>query len=187
MKKVFLLFVCLLFISIGKAQQGFYNYQEFGIGMAASSIRGFTNVQNQYSHPEFNLNFIYNYNPYLPISAEFQAGQLSGGGLSTKLDKYGRMYDNHYKAFILHGDIQLGAGIDYSNNNFLNFIKNFYAGTGIGIISNSVQAQRYSIYDHTYKFPGTNSGISFVLPLRVGYEVKINDSYGEPGYAIDLG
>jgi hypothetical protein len=186
MKKIILLSIGILAATIGKAQWS-YNYQEFGVGVEASYIRGFTNVNTQYNHPEFNMNFVYNYNPYLPITAELQAGQLSGGGLTPSLDKYGRIYDNHFKAFLVHGDFQLGAAIDYQDGGFKNFIKNFYLGTGIGLISNSIQNQRYSIYDASYRFPGSSSNIGVVLPIRIGYEIKIFDSYGEPGYAIDLG
>lgn len=186
MKKIILLSV-FIFITIVVKGQLTYNYQEYGIGIGASYIRGYTSVNNQYNHPEFHMNFIYNYNPYLPITAEIQTGQLSGGGLTPALDKYGRQYDNHYKAAIIRGDLQLGAGIDYHDNSILNFVKNFYAGTGIGLISNSVQNQRYSIYDASYRFPGNNSGIGVIIPLRMGYEVKLYNSYEEPMCAINFG
>ena len=72
MKKIILLSIGILAATIGKAQWS-YNYQEFGVGVEASYIRGFTNVNTQYNHPEFNMNFVYNFNPYLPITAELQA------------------------------------------------------------------------------------------------------------------
>src|SRR6185312_9104444 len=186
MKKIILLLIGLCTAALLKAQ-GYYNYQEFGVGIDASYMRGYTNVNNQYNHPEFNMSFIYNYNPYLPIAAELQTGELSGGGLTPQLDRYGRVYDNHYKALFVHGDFQLGAAIDYSDNTLLNIAKNFYIGTGVGFIANSIQNQRYSIYDKTYRFPGNNSNVGILLPLRVGYEIKLYDSYSEPAYAIDFG
>ncbi|MDB5281064.1 MAG: hypothetical protein JWO06_139 [Bacteroidota bacterium] len=186
MKKFILLSIFVFIVIVAKGQLA-YNYQEYGIGVGASYIRGYTNVNNQYNHPEFHMNFIYNYNPYLPITAEIQSGQLSGGGLTPALDKYGRQYDNHYKAAIVRGDLQLGAGMDYHDNPFLNFVKNFYVGTGIGLMSNSIQNQRYSIYDASYRFPGSNSNIGVIIPLRIGYEVKLYNAYEEPAYAIDLG
>jgi hypothetical protein len=186
LKKYILFFVITLAVVRVKAQSG-YNYQELGISAGASYIRGYTNITKQYNHPSFNFSFIYNYNPYLPIEAEIQMGQLSGGGHAPSQDPFGRQYVNNYKAIIFHGDFQLGAGIDYENQWFYNIIKDFYIGTGFGFISNTNTVQRYSIYDPTYKFPGVSSGIDLMIPIRFGYEFKIYDSYNEPGMAIDIG
>jgi hypothetical protein len=128
----------------------------------------------------------------LPIEAEVQVGSLSGGGLSPKQDPYGRQYSNNYKAVIFHGDFQLGAGIDYDDNWFLRIVKDFYIGTGFGFISNTNVVQRYSIYAPPYpdpgyyKFPGHDSSLDLMVPLRAGYEFKIYDSYNQPAYAVDI-
>jgi len=169
-----------------KAQSG-YNYQEWGVGAGAFYERGYTNITQQNSHFGFNVNAIYNYNPYLPIEAEIQVGQLSGGGNSPQLDPYGRHYTNNYKAFLVHGDFQLGAGIDYSDNWFLNIVKNFYGGTGLGVVFNNNSVQRTSIYQPSYVFPGKDGGTDLLIPIRVGYEFKIFDDYNEPAFAIDIG
>jgi len=169
-----------------RAQSG-YNYSEWGVGAGAFYERGYTNITQQNSHFGFNINAVYNYNPYLPVEAEIQVGQLSGGGNSPQLDPYGRHYTNNYKAIIFHADFQLGAGIDYSDDWFLNIVKNFYAGTGFGFISNSNQVQRYSIYQSTYRFPGVDNSIDLMVPIRVGFEFKIFNDYNEPQFAIDLG
>lgn len=186
MKKYILFFVALIAAITVKAQSG-YNYYEWGIGGDASYERGYTNITQQNSHIGFNGNIIYNYNPYLPIEAEFQTGQLSGGGPLPKQDPYGRQYVNNYKAVILHADVQLGATIDYSGSWILNIVKNFYAGTGIGLINNSNVVQRTSIYEPSYVFPGKDNSLDFMVPLRFGYEFKIWDSYNQPSMAIDIG
>jgi hypothetical protein len=198
LKKYILFFVITFTAFTVKAQSG-YNYQELGVGVGASYIRGYTNITKQYDHPAFNLNVIYNYNPYLPVEVEVQVGTLSGGGLSPtgglapNLDPYGRVYSNNYKAVLLHADYQLGGGIDYEDSWFLNIVKDFYIGTGFGIISNTNQVQRYSInappYPQPgyYKFPGVDNSIDLMIPFRFGYEFKFYDSYNEPSMAIDLG
>lgn len=174
------------------AQSG-YNYYEWGWGADASYIRGYTNITKQDNHPAVNFNIIYNYSPYLPITLEVQSGTLSGGGLSPKQDPYGRQYTNNYKAVIVHGDFQLGAGIDYGESWYLNIVKNFYIGSGLGVISNANTVQRYSIYAPAYpntgyyKFPGSNNSINLMIPLRFGYEYKFFDSYNQPSIAIDIG
>jgi hypothetical protein len=127
----------------------------------------------------------------VPIEAEVQVGQLSGGGLTVAQDPYGRQYFNNYKALIVHGDFQLGAGIDYSKSWFLQIIKDFYIGTGAGLISNSNKVQRTNVIPQNgsldYVFPGHDNSLDLMLPLRVGYEFKIYDSYNEPSVAIDVG
>jgi hypothetical protein len=186
LKKYILFFITTLAVITAKAQSG-YNYQELGIGVGASYIRGYTNITVQYNHPSFNVNFIYNYNPYVPIEAEVQIGTLSGGGHLPSQDPYGREYTNNYKAVILHGDFQLGAGIDYSESWFLHIVKDFYFGSGFGFVSNTNVVQRYSIYQSTYRFPGVDNSVDLMIPFRFGYEFKIYDSYNEPSVAIDLG
>lgn len=192
LKKYILFFAIAILAAKVKAQSG-YNYYEWGIGGGAFWERGYTNITTQFNHPGFNLNAVYNYNPYLPVEAEIQIGELSGGGLgpgntlAPKLDPYGREYTNHYKAIIFHADFQLGAGIDYSDSWILNIVKNFYAGTGFGFISNTNVVQRTSVVDPTYVFPGHSNSLDLMWPIRVGYEFKIWDAYNQPAFAIDLG
>jgi hypothetical protein len=186
LKKYILFFAVALLATAVKAQSG-YNYYEWGIGGGAFYERGYTNITQQDSYPGFNINYIYNFNPYIPIEAEIQIGQLSGGGPTPNLDPYGRSYHNHYKAIIFHGDFQLGAGIDYSDSWFLNIVKDFYAGTGFGFISNTNKVQRTSVYEPSYVFPGHDNSLDLMVPIRVGYEFKLYDSYNQPSFAIDLG
>src|SRR5580693_8281747 len=165
-----------------------YNYKEFGIGLDVFSELGYTNVQKQYRHIGESLNFVYNYSPYIPVTAELQFGHLSGGGLTPKTDKYGRQYLNNYEGLIIHADFQLGEVIDYSQNDLLNILKNFYFGSGGGIIFNNNTVQRTNIYygetlpdgeiapnngPSTYVFPGSNGSINLTIPLRFGYEFKL--------------
>jgi hypothetical protein len=198
LKKYILFFVALTAAISVKAQSG-YNYQEWGVGGDLSYERGYTNITKQFNHIAFNVNAIYNFNPYMPVEAEIQSGTLSGGGLSPtggldpSLDPYGRGYTNHYVAVVFHVDAQLGSAIDYSGSWILNIIKNFYVGTGFGLISNNNNSIRYSVNAPPYpdpgyyKFPGVDHNIDFMIPLRAGYEFKIFDDYNEPSMAIDIG
>jgi hypothetical protein len=190
LKKLILLFVFLFSVLVVRAQMG-YNYKEFGIGLDLSYERGYTNVQKQYDHVSENINFIYNYSPYIPVVAELQFGHLSGGGLTLATDKYGRQYVNNFEGLILHADFQFGEVIDYSQSEWLNILKNFYFGTGGGIIFNSNTVQRTNIYSWngplTYIFPGSNSSINLTIPIRFGYEFKLYNDYEEPYMAIDIG
>ena len=152
---------------------------------------GYTNLRTQYDHPAFAINVMYNYNPYLPIGAEIQIGTLSGGGLTQKLDSAGRQYTNKYKALVIHADFLLGTAIDYQDSWLLQILKNFYIGTGFGLISNSNTVQRTNIIlsrgPLTYVFPGSDNSINLMIPIRAGYEFKIFDAYNVPRAAIDIG
>ena len=181
---------------IAKAQEG-YNYKEFAIGLDLSYELGYTNVQKQDNHISENINFIYNYSPYIPITAELQFGTLSGGGLTPATDKYGRQYTNQYEAFVLHGDFQMGEVIDYSESGVLNILKNFYFGSGIGFVFNNNVVQRTNVYygenglpnygPKTYVFPGKDNSINLIVPIRFGYEFKLYNDFQEPYMAIDIG
>ena len=192
MKKLILLFAFVFAAFVVKAQVG-YNYKEFSIGLDVSYERGYTNLARQDNHIGESINFTYNYSPFVPITAELQFGTLSGGGLTPNLDKYGRMYTNHYEGLILHSDVMLGELMNYEYSYFLNGIKNFYFGTGFGVIFNGNTVQRYSIYapappnPGAYKFPGSDNSINLTIPLRFGYEFKLYNEYEEPFMAIDLG
>lgn len=191
MKKLVLLVAFVFTASLVKAQLG-YNYKEFGIGLDVSYIRGYTNVQKQFYHPAENINFIYNYSPYIPVTAELQFGTLSGGSTTDrKIDKYGRQYTNHFEAFAIHADFQLGEVIDYSESTILNIVKNIYFGTGGGVVFNGNTVQRTNVVPEngslSYVFPGNNSSINFIIPLRFGYEFKFYNDYEEPFMALDIG
>ena len=175
-----------------KAQEG-YNYKEFAIGLDVSYERGYTNVQRQDNHISENINFTYNYSPYIPITAELQFGTLSGGGITPDKDKYGRQYTNSYEAFLVHGDLQLGEVIDYSENDILNIVKNFYFGSGVGFVFNNNTVVRYNLPAYAYngpvgrRFPGNDNSVNLAIPLRFGYEFKIYNDFQEPYMAIDIG
>ena len=196
MKKLILLFTFVSFAMAVKAQVG-YNYKEFGIALDICYERGYTNVQRQDYHFGQSVSFTYNYSPYVPITAELQFGTLSGGGLTPKTDRYGRQYTNHFEGLILHGDIQLGELIDYSESYFNSAIKGLYFGSGAGLIFNNNTVQRTNIYygenglpnygPPTYVFPGTNGSVNLTIPLRFGYEFKVFNEYEEPFMSINIG
>ncbi|ASU32431.1 porin family protein [Mucilaginibacter xinganensis] len=189
--KKYILFFVIVIAAIGVKAQAGYNYYEFGVGGGASYERGYTNIPRQDNNIGFNLNLTYNYNPYLPIELEIQKGQLSGGGLTVALDRYGRKFTNNFLALYLHADIQLGSFIDYEHDWFLNAVKGFYVGSGVGFVRNNNTVQRTNVIlangPTTYIFPGSDQSTNISVPLRVGYEFKIFDSYQQPAWAIDIG
>ena len=187
LKKFILLFSSIFYILIVNGQ-GIYNYREWGVGTDVSYIKGYTNITRQYNHAAVDASFFYNYSPYLPIAVELQSGQLSGGGQSLNLDPFGRAYTNNYFALILHADVHLGSMIDYEDDFFLNIVKNFYFGSGAGLVYNNNTVIRHPYYSPLYTFPGSDNSINLDIPFRFGYEFKLYDNYHmEPSMAFDIG
>ena len=187
MSKIYLIVLGLLFAWNSSRGQVGYNYKQFGISFEAGVERAYTNIPKENSNLFTDVKFIYNYSPYIPISAELQFGTFSGGGLKPSDDSLGRAYPNHYESLIFHGDLQLGEVIDYQDSQFMSFLKNFYVGTGVGLMFTSNTVQRTSIYDPQYVFPGRNSSVNLVIPLRTGYEIKFYNEYEEPFFALNTG
>jgi hypothetical protein len=188
----FILFFILITPALSLRAQDSYNYSVYGIGASVSQVYPFDDLKIANKSYSFSLSGYYNWTPYVNFAAELQVGSLSGG--SIVLDESKRQYDNHYKALVFHGDIALGELIDYSESGFLGRIKDFYAGTGLGFISNNMAfIQRYNIDSGsgyapgTYRFPGDNSSINIMIPVRFGYEFKIYNEYDEPYIGINIG
>ncbi len=193
MKKYILLFVLVFAVVAVKAQSGF-NYYQFGAGVGASYGKAEADLKKQDYNPAFNLNFVYNYSPYLPITFELQKGTFSGGSPDPAKDFSGRYFTNSYFSAHLHADLQAGEIIDYSDSWILDRLKGLYFGTGIGFIYNNMtRIQRYNqiaandSIGSTRGLEGKSNGFNLIIPIRIGYEFKIFDDYDQPRYGIDIG
>lgn len=187
MKKYLLFIVLALCFHKGKAQ-GNLNYAMYGIGISASENQPYADLKREYKNKSYAITANYFFTPYVPIGLEFQFGKLSGGGNTVDLDKDLRRYENNYKALILHMDVQLGEVINYERNVFLNIVKNFYAGAGVGGIYNKVDANRTQLGSvPLYTFPGKDNSVNFIVPLRFGYEFKFYNAYDQPNIRLDIG
>jgi hypothetical protein len=184
LKKYFLLFVLILSSVIVKAQ-GDYNFMPYSVGFGVSTIRGYTNVAKQNNTLSGNINFTYNYSPYLPITLELEKGRLWGGSRVT--DPSGREYENNYLGLYVLADLQLGQIIDYDYSAFNEVIKNLYVGGGFGFVSDNVDNQRFDFRNPSNgNFYGKDKSLNLAIPLRLGYQFKIYNEYDEPFMSIDV-
>lgn len=193
MKKYLLILLLGVAFNQVKAQSSL-SYAAFGIGASVSYNRPYADTRKSDNNLSFAVTGNYFFTPYVPIGLEFQFGKLSGGGETRQEDASGRYWTNQYKALILHMDVQAGEVIDYQNNDFLNVIKNFYIGFGVGgIYNNMTRIQRYNQFEEngpkgdTFGFEGKDNGVNFMVPLRFGYEFKIYNGYDQPNVRIDIG
>ncbi|MVN20026.1 hypothetical protein [Mucilaginibacter arboris] len=163
-----------------------YNFSNYSIGAGSGLTRAFADVAKQINKTAYFVNLNYNYSPFTTFTGELQIGKLAGGDIVT--DPYKRAFENSFKAAIIYADFQAGEYIEYRYSSFLNIIKNFYAGTGIGVIHNSMSfIQRTSLDDPGYIFPGQDASTELMLPVRFGYEFKLYNSYHEPYIRINAG
>lgn len=182
-KKLFLFFFLSGWVFAAKSQT--YNYNLFGIGANVSSVYPYADLSIAKTTNAFNITGYYNYSPYIPIGLEYQMGTLAGGGRTA--DLHGREYTNRYKAVILHADLYLGQILEYDFSTFQHILKDFYIGSGVGLISNNL-TDIVRVQPATgYVFPGTDKSLNIIAPLRVGYEFRINNTFGEQFMGVNIG
>lgn len=185
MKRLILFLGLLLPAFTLKAQ---FSYSKWGIGVGASSTLSYSDLRENDQRYSFNADLYYNYTPYMPFAFEIQAGSLKGG--NAKTDPYFRFFLNNFIAATVHADVHLGQIVDFEGNDFLYALRNFYVGIGAGLISNNINAdniRRYSVTDPGYRFPGTNTSINEIIPLRFGYEINLYDFNNQPFMGIEIG
>ena len=182
-KKLLLFFFVLIQAIAAKSQS--YNYNSYAIGVNYNALFPYVDLATGNNTKGFGITGYYNLSSYLPLGLEFQTGELSGGGVLT--DFHGREYKNKFTAIIARGDIFLGQVMDYGYSGPIRYLKDFYAGTGIGVISNNMAFIQRVQAKTGYVFPGKDKSLNLIVPIRVGYELKINNTYGEPFIGINLG
>ncbi|AYL94008.1 hypothetical protein [Mucilaginibacter celer] len=181
--------IIILFCSVSffaKAQVGF-DYAQYDVGFAAGINQGSsTDVQTIKSTPSISLNFNYNQTPFVNYIFEAQIGRLKGGGPNTSTE---RQFENHFSAYSFRIQLQAGEIIDYSQSAFANGLKNFYVSSGLGYINNNVvvRTDDKPMSDVGLYLPGEKKNEEIFIPLRIGYEFKLFNSYSQPGVKIDIG
>jgi hypothetical protein len=178
------IFLCLL-NCVAKAQIGF-NYDQWDIGVAGAynSVKSDAAPSTGTASVNFSLNF--NQTPYLNYIFEVQAGKLEGG-IGNADTTTGRQFSNSFTAFVFRIQIQAGEIMDYSESPFKNALKNFYVSPGLGYLVNNVKTNSYSLTSTNGYVLGHAYSTEIFLPLRIGYEFKLFNSFKEPSVKIDLG
>lgn len=176
---------CLISPFAVKAQVGF-DYAQYDVGFAAGiNQASSTDVQTLKTTPSISFNFNYNQTPFVNYIFEAQVGRLKGGGPETTTQ---REFENHFAAFSFRVQVQAGELIDYSRSAFANGLKNIYLSSGLGYISNNVtRTEDVLLAEEGKTLPGEKKNEEIFIPLRLGYEFKIFNSYNQPGVKIDLG
>lgn len=184
LKRLGLILMLMLCQSYLFAQTTFF--QPFSLGAGYGITVAKAGEQTLTSSNAVELNLAYQFTPFYSITLEGQIGQLTGG--DALHDTYSKQFVNNYNAVILHADLQLGELINYDQSPFLNVVKDFYFGTGLGILSNKISSIQTVSRDTNYKatFTYLPSSTNIIVPIRLGYEFKIFNGYNEPQYRFDI-
>ncbi|UEG52614.1 hypothetical protein LLH06_16815 [Mucilaginibacter daejeonensis] len=181
---LFTLSICLISF-LAKAQLG-YNYAQYDLGVSGALNYAYTDAETIKGTPAVHLHFTYNHTPFLNYIAEVQLGKLAGGDSVNTLS--GRQFKNNYSAVSFRVQLQAGELINYENSMFFNALKNIYVSSGIGVIYNNMdEIHRNSLYIPDYTSTGRNNSSEAFIPIKLGYEFKIFNSYDEPAVKLDLG
>jgi hypothetical protein len=164
---------------VSKAQSG-DNYAQYDVGLAGSYNSVISDALTAKSTITPALTFNYNQTPFINYILEVQIGKLQGGD-STK-DALGRQFSNSFAAFYFRAQLQMGEIIDYAQSPAANAFKNFYISSGVGYLINHMT----NIHQASLTTPVVYNSTEIVIPLRVGYEFKIFNDYGEPRFRIDI-
>ena len=168
-----------------KAQNG-YDFSQYDLGASLAFNSFYGDTQTPKSTNSANFNFTYNQTAFLNYIFEFQVGKLMGGD-STK-DLLGRQFTTDYHYFAFRIQLQAGEIMDYSRSRFMNALKNFYVGGGLGMVySNIANINRYSIQVPGYYTPGVDKASQLFFPARIGYEFKFFNKNQRPDVKIDIG
>jgi len=172
------LFACIATLAT-KAQIG-YNYYQFDFGLSGAINTPHTDFHTATSSNAVLAHFTYNYTPFINYIAEVQLGSLNGAD-STIVSGSNTTFNNNYSIVSFRAQVQAGEFIDYSRSQFINALKNIYISSGIGVIYNDAKVS----VDGSLASEA-NASTAFI-PVKIGYEFKVLNSYNEPYIKFDVG
>lgn len=188
MKRLFLFSIGCLFCSAASAQ---FNYYRLSLGLGAGTTQAYADVQKVTLKPTIIGTFDYNLTPFSSIGLEFQKGNISGG--DRVLDSHLRYFDNSYMAVIFGGKVHLGQFVDFESSGFLNALKGFYVGAGLGMVKNkmadivrSKPADPNNVEGGYYEFPGKDASTDLMLPINTGISFNVMDQWRFTKYIFGI-
>jgi len=150
---------------------------QYDLGLTAGTNTSHTDFQNARTSYSFGAHFTYNYTPYLNYIAEFQTGSVKADTIYIP----GYSFLNNYTSIAFRAQLQAGELIDYSQSKLNNVLKNFYVSAGVGVIYTDLQVFNYDLLESETK------GSTVFIPFKLGYELKLFNSYNEPWAKVDIG
>ncbi|WP_316848409.1 hypothetical protein [Pedobacter psychrodurus] len=178
-----------MFVSIGSSSFAQSNYFKMSYGFGGGMNRSYTDVYRGDLGKIVYGVFDYHMTPFLTVGLEGQYGRIKGG-IKVK-DPSGRRFVNKYTAVSANLKVMLGEFINYDKGGFLYNIRGVYLGFGLGAINNNLtNIARYRPTEapssDSRRFAGEDKSVNLVLPVNLGYNYYIKDSYGYMRYVINV-
>ncbi len=177
---------------MAKAQ---YNYSRISVGLNFGVTTPYTDIKKEGRFNSFsnksngvNLNADYYFSPFITAGLEY-----GSYGLQSPQDVHNRSYKNRLSTITARGAVQAAQFIDFSYSPVLGYLKNLYAGAGIGLISTSAkqsdpdptfQDRNYDLATNTYISKFSNE---LYIPLDIGYNVQIFDGFDKTRFILNFG
>lgn len=175
------LYVFLALVLACGAASGQTRFQQITIDGGVGATQAYAGAASSPINPAVYGGLSYYPIPDIYLQAAAQAGLLAGHPLQGAPDR--KSFSNKYMGFDADVNVRLGIFFDYQNNDFLNVIKNFYAGAGIGYMScriTNAEVSSYGTTDHL------SNNLKY-MPIRTGYEFNLlHNQYGTPLLKINL-
>lgn len=193
-------YLALLLIFVTATAFGQSNFYRLSAGLGGGGSYSYTDVEKGAFSYAAALNLDYYFTPFITAGLEVQSGVLKGGGKSGEADKNGRMFTNNFMAVNANLKFRAGEITDFYYNDFLNYTKGFYIGTGLGMINNkmsdNIREKPYldsngnPIIENgkvkMYQFPGSDKSTNFYIPLNVGIDFYFPDGWGDIRYVLNV-
>ena len=192
LKKIFLFY---FFFGCVNASAQQFNFKRYGIGLSTGVTHAFTDVPEMKIAPSIVLTADYFITPFVSTYLDLQFGNIKGGSKEVDFanlpNKHGREFSNSYLSATLNTRLALGQLVYYEDNRIVNAIKGLYLGLGVGLIQNNVKNVRVQPLVQPnqtvgYVFPGVNNSTNVTVPLNVGINFEIKDSWSETRYILGV-
>lgn len=183
-KSIKLIIVFTLLANFCFAQSNYFKYA-YGAGIGLN--KSYTDVYKGGIGFTASGYFDYRITPYVTIGAEAQVGRVKGGSITQ--DPNNRQFANSYTGLSINSKVMLGELVYYDDSEFLYNLRGLYFGLGIGAINNKitdiVRFRPPFSNDPGYgPFPGKDKSVNLWVPISIGYNLFITDSYGYQRYII---
>lgn len=156
----------------------------FAVSVNGGLTFSYTDVKPSGTAPVFGIGGAYRASSYLHVNLDLQKGQVKGGTLSASGSPTTEMGSrNNFFAAALTARF-LPLGLVKSDNAALRFFSELYGGTGLGLISSSVDANNITMSE--YGTLNDYSGASLMLPVEAGINLPVARLKGGKGLFVNL-
>ena len=115
------------------------------------------------------------------INLQAQSGTLAGAAEPGSINH--KSFQNRYKSLTINAQLFLGIFYEESNSGFLNFIRNFYGGSGYGVIINNTT----NVSVAAAKTQDVVTNRLGIIPVTGGYEFNVlRNGHNEPMLKVNI-